>query len=316
MRPAILVLVIVIGFSCIFFIQRSIDRDKDAYHLLKELLYFPSGRFVKEVSLGYDKLAADLIWLRAIQYFGEHYMTDLKFKHLYHILDVLTTLDEKFIHAYTFGGLLLEHSAGESGNADLLLHKGEFHNPLSWEIPFIRGFISYIFRDAKKKAIAYFMRAAGKPDAPDMCKRFASFTYQKLGDTYMAYKLWEDIYSTSQNEFERETAYRYMQEMVMIIEMDTLNMVIERFESGEGRPPVSILEMIDHGYLGGVLPPPWEGERFYINREFGKAWCTYLDRVQSPIMNRMLKERGYPLKPGTIGIKPDEGSKEEGAQVE
>lgn len=299
MRIGLLVFFIFAAFVCVFFIQQSIDREKGAYYLLEEMIYFPSGTFVKEIAVGFDVLVADLVWLRAIQYFGEHHMTDLKFEHLYHILDILTTLDEKFIHAYTFGGLLLEHSARESDNADILLHKGEVHNPLSWEIPFIRGFIYYVFRDAKEQAISYFMRAAAKPDAPDMCKRFAGFTYQKLGDAFMAYKLWEDIYSTSRNELERETAYRSMQEMVMLMEMDSLNMVIGQFKKNEGRLPETITEMIEQGYLDGALPTPWEGERLYLRKDMGKAWCTYLDRITSPMLNRMLKDMGYPIEAET-----------------
>jgi hypothetical protein len=295
MRIRFLIFGVIIGFVCIFFIQNSIDREKGKYHLLTELLYFPSGRFVEEVSIGYHEMVADLVWLRAIQYFGEHHLTDLKFEHLYHILDILTTLDKKFIHAYTFGGLLLEHSAREPDNTDLLLHKGEYYNPRSWEIPFIRGFISYIFRYKAKESAAYFMRAAGKPNAPDMCKRFAGFTYQKMGDAYMAFRLWEDIYRESNNHLEKETAFRSMQEMLMLMEMDSLNAAIMRFTKDEERIPGSIEEIVARRYLREMVLPPWEDERFYIRREFSKAWCTYLDRTRSPILFRMLVERGYPI---------------------
>jgi hypothetical protein len=282
------ILVVFTCFVLLFLIQIKIDEGKDRYALLEEMLYFPSGTFIEEVSLGYNLLIADLVWIRAIQYFGEHHLTDLKYLHLYHILDILTTLDRKFIHGYTFGGFLLEHSAQEPDNADRLLHKGEFHNPHSWEIPFVRGFIYYIFRGEKREAIHFFLRASRKPAAPEMCKRFASFTYQKLGDKYMAFKLWQDIYENTTNRFERETAERYMKEMYVLIQLDSLNVAFHQYGDEIGRYPSSLEEMEERGFIKEGLYPPWEGESYYIDKEQNRIWCTYLDRVRSPIIQQMI----------------------------
>ena len=292
MRQRFAVLSVIVGFGLLFFIQRSIDREKEQYALLEELTYFPSGRFIEQVSIGYNELFADIVWFRTIQYFGEHQLTDFEFTHLYHILDILTSLDKKFIHAYTFGGLLLEHSARESENADLLLHKGEYHNPLRWEIPFTRGFIYYIFRGDKRKAIHFFLRASGKPQAPDMCKRFASFTFQRMGDKYMAFKLWQDIYENSNNAMEKETALRSMREMAMLIQLDTLNVALQRFVREKGTLPGSIQELVLLGFLNKYPEVLFEDEYFYIDNENGRAWCSYLDRFHSLILERMLEMNG------------------------
>ena len=291
MRTRLTLLLIVIGFAFLFFIQKSMDKEKEEYALLEELLYFPSGKFVEEISIGYNELFADLVWLRAIQYFGEHRMTDSKYEHLYHILDILTTLDKKFIHAYTFGALLLEHSAGDSASVNLLLRKGEFNNPQRWEIPFTRGFIYYIFRAANKKAAMFFLRSSKKPDAPDMCKRFAGFTYQKIGDKFMALKLWQNIYENSNNQLEKETALRHMKEMIMLIQMDTLSVVLVRYTQQMGKLPLSIKEMVNYGFLEYKPKPPWEDEYFYIDKEKHRIWCTYLDSVHSLILMQMLESK-------------------------
>jgi hypothetical protein len=289
MRLRLVIVSIIICFMLVCFLQYSIDREKEKYELLKELLYFPSGKFVKEISVGYNELFADLVWLRAVQYFGEHRLTDLKFKHLYHILDILTTLDRKFIHAYTFGGLLLEHSAGESKNADVLLHKGEFYNPLSWSIPFTRGFIYYFFRGNDKMSVMFYIRASEKPDAPDMCKRFAGFTYQRMRDKYKALELWKELYNYTENPVEKETALRYIKEMTMLIQMDTLNIALKRYISVRGGLPLTISQMVIAGYLRKEITPPWEDEYFYIDKEKRRVWCSYLDKVTSPILMRMLE---------------------------
>ncbi len=41
-----------------------------------ELLYYPSGLMARRAALGYETAAADIAWLRGIQYYGEHRITD------------------------------------------------------------------------------------------------------------------------------------------------------------------------------------------------------------------------------------------------
>jgi hypothetical protein len=110
--------------------QREIDsRVVIREEIVKELFYFPSGNFIQGKVGGFDNLIADWVWLRAIQYYGHHRLTDAKFTFLGHILEVLTTLDHRFIHAYTFGSLLLTHDAEDPDTALELLKKGSQKNP-------------------------------------------------------------------------------------------------------------------------------------------------------------------------------------------
>ncbi|MEO0162830.1 MAG: hypothetical protein ABIL74_11240, partial [candidate division WOR-3 bacterium] len=88
----ILLLLLIVNFSY------RIDLKKTHHELIGELMYFPSGLAVKALSLGFYVPLADLVWLRFIQYYGEHRMTDARFDLMHHILDILTTLDPYFVH--------------------------------------------------------------------------------------------------------------------------------------------------------------------------------------------------------------------------
>ena len=59
----------------------------------EELLYYPSGRFLKEAALGYDQAAAAWTWLRTVQYYGAHRRGDRQFDMMYHLCDIVTDLD-------------------------------------------------------------------------------------------------------------------------------------------------------------------------------------------------------------------------------
>src|SRR5260221_703504 len=61
---------------------------------LEEVLYMPSGKSVKRMSLGYSSLLADIYWTRAVQYFGDKLnQRSMRYDLLYPLLDITTDLD-------------------------------------------------------------------------------------------------------------------------------------------------------------------------------------------------------------------------------
>jgi len=208
---------------------------------VEELLYFPSGDFIQGKVGGFDLLFADWVWLRAIQYYGQHRLTDAKFKFLGHILDVLTTLDPRFIHAYTFGSLLLTHDSAEPEKALQLLKKGNEKNPDRWEIPFTEGFIQYVFLKDYREAVRAFRLSSSLPHSPDMTRRFAAFSAKKGGDTNLSIDLWIEVYHSSDNPYEKNTALRYIKQLKKR-EVETL---LEAYGQKNGHYPKEITELYE-----------------------------------------------------------------------
>ena len=68
---------------------------------LEEILYLPSGKTVKKLSLGYSSLLADVYWTRAVQYFGASASVARKrYDLLAPLLNITTDLDPNLIVAY------------------------------------------------------------------------------------------------------------------------------------------------------------------------------------------------------------------------
>ena len=57
------------------------------------LLYLPKGRYLKPLTLNYHNIVADFLWIKAITYFGEHYITDQKYDWFYHMLNLVEKYD-------------------------------------------------------------------------------------------------------------------------------------------------------------------------------------------------------------------------------
>jgi hypothetical protein len=182
---------------------------------LEELSYYPSGIHLRPMTLGHAETAADLAWLRAVQYYGEHRRTDNQFVHMAHIFDVLTSLAPSCIPAYVFGGFALAQEGRDFPEAERLMLKGIEANPTSGQLAFELGFLYYVRPGGRslERASEYFQQASRQPDAPPQSARFAAFAHQHAGDLSLAYELWADVAQNSRNPYLRETAAREMEKI-------------------------------------------------------------------------------------------------------
>lgn len=210
------VIIIVIGFISILAIQFNIDigkQKKITERFIGELMYFPSGKFLKPISIEYQTVASDLVWLRAIQYYGQHLMIDNKYEWLEHIFDILTNLDKKFIGAYDFGSQIIAWDACRPYEALKLLHKGITYNPLNWRLVFNAGFVNYMLTKDYISAGYYFEIASKLPETWKITERWAAFSFKKGGAKEMAIEIWANIYYTTQNSRLKTLAERHLVEL-------------------------------------------------------------------------------------------------------
>ena len=130
-------------------LQQRIDaetRDRSAHE--QDELLLRSGTAVKNLSLGYDSLLADIYWTRAVQYYGARVgMPGANFDLLWPLLDVTTTLDPHLMPAYRFGAIFLsepgEAGAGRTDLAIELVKRGIAANPNEWRLQTDLGFLYY-----------------------------------------------------------------------------------------------------------------------------------------------------------------------------
>jgi hypothetical protein len=182
---------------------------------LEELSYYPSGLALRPAVLGHAPLAADLAWLRAVQYYGEHRRTDNRFDRMYHVFDILTTLMPAFESAYVFGGFSLAQEGGDFPRAEALMLKGIERNPRSARLAFELGFLHYVRPGGRNlpQAAEWFERASHLPGAPPSARTFAAYARQHTGDLGVARALWVTVRDGSPNAYLREMAVREIEKI-------------------------------------------------------------------------------------------------------
>lgn len=190
--------------------RHEVAAGKRAVRESVELLLFPSGRFLQETSLGHRQLLADMAWLTAIQYYGEHRMSDRTYPLAPHLFTVLTDADPQFENAYLFGALVMAEDK-RLRRAEALLEDGLARNPDSWRLAFELGFFRYVYSKSYLSAAEAFATAARNSAAPPYTVRFAAAAYQRGGDGETAALLWRTIIATSDNEEIRRMAEEWLQ---------------------------------------------------------------------------------------------------------
>jgi hypothetical protein len=272
------IILVVLLFALMVILAHHLDAGAPRYTHQDESMYLPSVHGYHRLSLGHRALCADALWLWFVQYYGKHRLTDRKYDHMYHILDIVTTFDPAFLKAYQLGSLLLTHDAQRPDQARLLLKKGMHANPDSWSLPFYYGFMHFVFLGDYETARAYFRFAAHKPGAPDMPKRWEAYvTYKKQGDLDTALDLWLDLYNNTINPEEKRVAELYIKDIHMQKHIQELNERMERFKGRYDRDPITLDEMVIQGYLDSIPPEPHGG---YYTIEDGEVKAVYEDEWQ------------------------------------
>lgn len=258
-----LLIVVVAGFL-IYALGTTLNYQRYSGDVEVELMYFPSGKFLEIASLGYETLVADLLWLKGIQYYGEHRRTDRSYPLAEHIFTTITDLDPRFIGAYRFGAFVLGQDAGQPVSGVNLIKKGMLNNPGEWQLPFDLGFLYFLELDDSRAAAHFFNFAARHEGAPDLAKRFSAFAYRKAGKNRLAKSLWEEIYWSSDNEVMKQTAEHALKSILRDEIADSLEAAIERLASSTGNLPETLGHLVEAGMVQSIPEDPFGGTYFMV----------------------------------------------------
>lgn len=228
---------------------------------LEEILYIPSSKTLKRMSLGYSGLLADIYWTRAVQYYGgKQQQDDPRYDLLYPLLDITTDLDPHLIVAYQFGSVFLSQKppvgAGQPDKAVLLVEKGIRANPDYWQLYYTLGFIHYWDRHDYKAAEQAFRKGSENPHALYWMKVMAASMAQRANDPNTAIMLWKGIYESVEDRMVRSNAAEHINALIVDSVVPELERRIATFRERTGRLPAGWNEMVRERLLAGIPVDP------------------------------------------------------------
>lgn len=239
------------------------DRGWQAYEPASPVMWLHAGPAMSRAALGFDALLADLYWMRAVIYFGRESMStrpDKDFAQLFPLLDIVTSLDPRFIVAYRFGAYFLSEpppdGPGRPDAAVALLERGLARNPERWELPHDLGFVYYWHTGDLEKAAIWMARASTIPGAPFWLKSSAALMHTERGDRDSARQIWRQIGESAGNDLLRRSAELRIAQFDAMDAIDVLNVMVWRYQARTGRIPATWRELIEAGVLRDVPLDP------------------------------------------------------------
>lgn len=251
---------IVLLLGAIAALQGKIDAQTSDFANEKEELLLSSPGAIQKLSLGYDSLAANIYWTRAVQYYGSQLEARSQDFHLlWPLLDVTTTLDPKLIVAYRFGAIFLSEPSAGANRTDLaieLVKRGIVANPDNWHLDGDLGFLYYWrIRDYPDAANAY-LEGSKKPGAPLWMKLMAARVAQMGGSIETSEMIWSELYNSTQDPNVRKKAAEELEALKAQDDEQHLDEIAAEYQKRFGRYPTSPEELRDSGMLRGIPVDP------------------------------------------------------------
>jgi len=237
--------------------QRWVDAAASRPAISEEALYLSSGKTIKKMSLGLDALAADIYWIRTVQYFGRKVIDsgkplssaatkDLRMDLLAPLLDIVVTLDPQHIPAYRFGAMFLPER--DMPAAIALVEKGIRENPSEWRLYQDIGYIYWQAGNASKgeeqidnyaKSAEWYEKGGAVRGAPWWMRDLAGLMKIKGGSREAARAVYS-TYLTSDDQNVRAQAVERLKQLRSLDELDAINALLARYKEQTGACPSDI----------------------------------------------------------------------------
>jgi hypothetical protein len=225
------------------------------------IIYLPKGKYLKYATFGYTSLAADLIYIWAIQYYSDYAILE-RFDYLEHIFSIIIELDPRFLDVYEVAALISAYEAKDVELALKFLDMGLERNPEQWIFPFEAG---HYARDVKKDfslAQKYFKKASEIKSSPHLIKRLYASAAFEAKDYQTAWNTWKNIYEKTEDEYIKKIASNHLYRVKASIDIEKINQAIKKFNKQYGKNPPTLRHLVKAGLLDSV--PKDLDQNFYI----------------------------------------------------
>lgn len=246
--------------ACLVGLQAMLDQRRDpVLATIEDLAHLPKGEYLKPGLLGYHHLGADVLWLRTLQVLGKGSNSVAEYDWLYHVFDVITTLDDQYAFAYKTAGVVMTELANRPDHSIRLLEKGLAVGVRHWSIPYLLSYNYYFFVGDVHKAVEHARTAAGFPGAPPWLWNMVTRMSAQAGNPEFALQFLLQMQQQQTDPRIKESLEYHIKEVIIERDIRALDPVVHRFYEREHRYPKDMSELVAKGYLTGIPQEPFGG---------------------------------------------------------
>ena len=245
-------------------------RAKGFASVAEELSRVPEARYLKPALLGYDALASDVLWLRAVQVLGQKNVSNDDFEWLYHVLDVMTSLDPQYTEAYRAGGVILTELAHRPDLSNQLLEKGLVQSPQAWWLPFNLAYNHFFHLNNHERGAAYMAQASRLQGSPAYLPRLAARMYAESGNPEVGISFLQTMIRQAGEPSAKQALEQRLTDLMLERDVKLLDEAMTRYHARFGQVPHRLAALVDAGILKAMPQAP-PGSEFVMDRNTGRV---------------------------------------------
>jgi tetratricopeptide (TPR) repeat protein len=221
----------------------------------------PGAATLRWLSLGHPTLAANLLWLRAVQYIGDPRADQRGWEKLYPLVDTLTDLDPGHGYAYQVAGTLLS-TYGQVRESNAILEKGARALPDRYILPHLRAFNAFYYDDDWETAGKWAEIAARTKGAPAHARHYALAYYVKGRRADAAVDYLEQILSEARDPETRAAVEAQLKQAILERDASRVDEAAETWRKRYVVGPLTIGQLVSDGLIERIPPDPFGGELY------------------------------------------------------
>ncbi len=266
-----IILIILLVLSCGLFMGLKIVTDKFPRTKVPgaSLIYIPSGKYLKHATFGYSSLAADLVYIWAIQYYSDYTIAE-RYGHLDHIFSIIAELDPHYLDPYEMGAIIAVYEARDPYLAFKVLERGLEKNPEQWIFPYQAGHYAAMMLRNYDLAREFYKKAMEIEESPPIIKRLYADSAFKGMDFQTAWRSWQEIYKTSNDERIKKIASNHLYKVKSAMDIREIEEAVRKYQQKFGRLPANLPQLVQAGIMAS-LPKDLDGNEYFYDPETGEV---------------------------------------------
>ena len=217
----------------------------------------PNGKALRTLSLGFERLVADLFWVRTIYYVGDDVAAAANYPDAARLAHLVTDIDPYFSSVYVLMNSVLSGLRMDPDSAIELLKKGTAYSDY-WRIYFLLGF-NYFMEKGDYAEGARWIEEAAKKGGPPYLPLLAARLYAQGGDpeTAMGF-IQARLLQEEQPEVRKDLEKRY-RDLWITRDLGRIDAAIEAHKDELGELPADVPSLVSRGFLRSAPRDPQGG---------------------------------------------------------
>jgi tetratricopeptide (TPR) repeat protein len=264
-------LVLFLILTCGVFMNLKIITDRILRKKIpgSAIIYLPEGKYLKYGTLGFSSFLADLIYIWAIQYYGDYTIPD-SYDYLYRIFSIIAELDPQYFDPVDMGAFIAAYEAQDLDLAIKILDMGLEKNPKEWFFPYQAAHYLQFMRKDHERAQEYYKKTMNIEGCPPIVRRLYAAAIFKAQDNERALEEWLEIYNTEEDERIKQVASNHLYNIKATMDIEKLQEAIAKFKKKFGRFPAELSRLVYAGFLDSI-PKDIDDKEYLYDSQTGEV---------------------------------------------